>query len=269
MESQASITALLDIMRRLRDPQTGCPWDLAQDFTSIAPYTIEEAYEVDDAIERQDMEGLKSELGDLLFQVVFHARMAQEQHLFDFNDVVAAVCDKMERRHPHIFAAADNRSASEQTKAWEDIKAQERQKKAQNSGETPSILDDVPLPLPALTRAVKLQKRAARVGFDWPQAKQVIDKLHEEQAELSEALCTADNTDHIEEEFGDILFVYTNLARKLGIDPERALRRANGKFMRRFQWIEHYLATHNEDIEKAGLDRLESLWQLAKEDERA
>lgn len=252
------IDALLKIMAQLRSPDGGCPWDLEQDFRTIAPYTIEEAYEVADAIERQDMPGLKDELGDLLFQVVFHAQMAREEGLFDFGDVAEAISDKMIRRHPHVFAKADARNAEEQTKAWEDQKAEERKKKGADS-----LLSDVPAGLPGMTRAVKLQKRAARVGFDWEDAGAVLDKVAEEATELRNA--AAESTkEHVEEEFGDLLFVMANLARHLDVDPETALRGANEKFIRRFQFIENKFTAEGASLNDASLDQMEDAWNEAK-----
>ncbi|MEO1136790.1 MAG: nucleoside triphosphate pyrophosphohydrolase [Pseudomonadota bacterium] len=253
------IDALLDVMARLRAPEGGCPWDVEQTFKTIAPYTIEEAYEVADAIERGDMKGLKEELGDLLFQSVFHAQMAKEEGLFTFGDVAEAITEKMIRRHPHVFADADLRTAEEQTAAWEQQKAEERASKGDNS-----LLADVPAGLPGLTRAVKLQKRAGRVGFDWPDARAVLDKIAEETQELTEAM-DADNKDHIEEEFGDLLFVLANLSRHLNIDPEAALRRANEKFIRRFRHIEKTFAARGESLADASLDEMEKVWEEAKE----
>lgn len=255
--------AVLDVMARLRDPQNGCPWDIEQSFATIAPYTIEEAYEVADAIERRDMGALKEELGDLLFQVAFHARMAQEQGAFDFADVAQALADKMIERHPHVFSeAGDGRTAEQQTVAWETLKAEKRAAKG-----APSLLDDVAMALPALMRAEKLTKRAARINFDWPSSAEVLAKLDEELAELKEAEASGDQ-DHIAEEMGDILFVMANLARKLKVDPEEALRRANAKFTRRFQYIEGKLAEQG----RAGpqpLDDMEALWLEAKRAEKA
>lgn len=242
-------------MARLRSPNGGCPWDLEQNFRSIAPYTVEEAYEVADAIEREDMTALKDELGDLLFQAVFHAQMAKEEGLFDFADVAQGIADKMIRRHPHVFGDADLRDADQQTLAWEDQKAEERKAKGHNS-----ILADVPIGLPGLTRAVKLQKRAARVGFDWTNAKDVLAKITEETAELIDA-SESTNPDEIEDEFGDLLFALANLSRHLKIDPEAALRRTNEKFTSRFQYIEGKLG---ETIAEASLDDMEALWQEAK-----
>ncbi|MEM8771154.1 MAG: nucleoside triphosphate pyrophosphohydrolase [Pseudomonadota bacterium] len=254
-KAERAIIALIDVMAKLRAPEGGCPWDLEQNFRTIAPYTIEEAYEVADAIERNDMASLKDELGDLLFQTVFHARMAEEEGLFDFADVAQSISDKMVRRHPHVFSQADTRSAEEQTDAWEEQKADERKAKGAHG-----VLDDVPVGLPGLTRAVKLQKRAARVGFDWTDAKDVLAKITEETAELTEASASLD-ADRIEDEFGDLLFVMANLSRHLKVDPEAALRRANEKFSRRFRHIEERLGDRLAD---APLNQMEELWQEAK-----
>jgi len=258
----APLAALLQIMTALRTPESGCPWDLEQDFTSIAPYTIEEAYEVADAIERNNPDDLKSELGDLLCQVVFHSQIAREGNLFDFDDVARAIAAKMVRRHPHVFGNAKERSADEQTKSWEQQKAVERSEKGDIG-----VLDDVPLSLPGMTRAVKLQKRAARVGFDWTDASDVLAKISEETAELVEASKTG-NHDAIEDEFGDLLFVIANLSRHLKIDPEKAVRRTNAKFVRRFQHIEKKLSDQGSSPEEASLDEMEALWLDAKADER-
>ncbi len=256
---------LLKIMEKLRHPKEGCAWDLEQDFKSIAPYTIEEAYEVAEAIELNDMDGLKDELGDLLFQVIFLARIAQERGTFDFNDVVDAISDKMIRRHPHIFADQTYRTSEQQTKAWEDQKEQER---AQKDHKT-SILDGVTVGMPAFNRAVKLQNRAARVGFDWPKTSQVIDKLNEEMAELSaELVANQQDQDKIEEEFGDMMFVYANLARHLKINPETALKRANDKFTNRFKKIEQYIENEQKSFDQYSLDQLEEFWIKAKEEEK-
>ena len=256
--------ALLALMKTLRDPKDGCPWDREQSFETIAPYTIEEAYEVADAIARQSMPDLKEELGDLLFQVVFHSRMAEEQGAFDFADVAQALADKMIERHPHVFSeAGDGRTAAQQTVAWETLKAEKRAAKGPNV----SLLDDVAMALPALMRAEKLTKRAARINFDWPSSTEVLAKLDEELAELKEAEASGDQ-DHIAEEMGDILFVMANLARKLKVDPEEALRRANAKFTRRFQYIERKLAEQGR-IGPQPLDAMEALWLEAKRVERA
>ena len=228
----AEISRLLEIMAKLRDPNGGCPWDLEQNFRTIAPYTIEEAYEVADAIERENLEDLRDELGDLLLQVVFHARMAEEEGAFAFADVVGAIADKMVRRHPHVFADEEHRDAAEQTAAWETQKAEERARKGMVS-----VFDDVPANLPALTRAVKLQKRAGRVGFDWDGYDGVIEKIREELGETVEAIEVGDKNE-IELEIGDLLNAVANLARQLDIDPESALRRSNEKFKNRFQFVE-------------------------------
>jgi tetrapyrrole methylase family protein/MazG family protein/ATP diphosphatase len=257
------IFRLLEIMARLRDPEGGCPWDLEQSFATIAPYTVEEAYEVADAIERGDLAELKQELGDLLLQVVFHARMAEEQGAFDFSDVAQAINAKMVRRHPHVFGAARHRSSAEQTEAWETIKAEERAAKAGAA----SLLDDVPAALPALTRAVKLSRRAARVGFVWPSAAEVLAKLHEEVAEL-EAEVVAGDREKAADELGDVLFVCANLARELDIDPEAALRGTNAKFIRRFRYIEAELAARGSSPEASDLDEMDALWNAAKAAER-
>jgi MazG family protein len=255
---EAAIRAAFDVMARLRHPTEGCPWDREQRFETIAPYTIEEAYEVADAIERASLTDLKEELGDLLFQVLFHARMAEEQGAFDFADVAHGLAEKMRARHPHVFAEASMRSAEEQTLAWEHQKAAERAAK----GKAASVLDDVPNALPALMRAEKLTKRAARIGFDWPNAEAVLEKLDEELNELEEARASGDQA-HVAEEFGDVLFVIANLGRKLGLDPEEALRRANSKFTRRFQTIERLLREDGAEGPQ-DLEKLEALWIEAK-----
>ncbi|MBX3511873.1 MAG: nucleoside triphosphate pyrophosphohydrolase [Hyphomonadaceae bacterium] len=257
----AATQAVLDVMARLRDPADGCPWDVAQNFRTIAPYTIEEAYEVADAIEREDMAALKEELGDLLFQVAFHARMAEEQGAFDFADVAQALTDKMVERHPHVFGDKIERTAEQQTLAWETLKAEKRAAKG-----APSLLDDVAMALPALMRAEKLTKRAARINFDWPTPDEVLAKLDEELAELKEAQAHADQ-EALTEEMGDVLFVIANLARKLKVDPEEALRRANAKFTRRFQYIETKLAAAGRTGPQP-LDDMEALWLEAKQAER-
>jgi len=253
------INELIEIMARLRDPESGCPWDREQDFASIAPYTIEEAYEVADAIQHGDMHELRDELGDLLFQVVFHAQMAGEKGAFGFEDVVAAVCDKMMRRHPHVFGGASVPDAAAQAEAWEQAKAQERL--ARSAGGD-SLLDDVPRGMAELQRAVKLQKRAALVGFDWGAPEPVLDKFAEEMREMHDAMCSG-NIEEMEDELGDLLFVLTNLARKLRIDPARALRRANAKFELRFRALEQ-AAGSRAALEAMGLDEMEALWQQAK-----
>jgi nucleoside triphosphate diphosphatase len=254
---------LLAIMARLRDPARGCPWDLEQTFASIAPYTIEEAHEVADAIERQAWDELRGELGDLLFQPVFHAQMAADAGLFDFADVVRGIADKMVARHPHVFGPERReKTALDQTRDWEASKASERA--ARGPGGT---LDGVALGLPALTRALKLQNRAARVGFDWPSTDQVLDKLVEEAREVVEARDTL-GPDALEDEVGDLLFVLANLARHLKVDPEAALRRANAKFTRRFAAIEAALAAEGRQPEDSSLAEMDALWDAAKAAER-
>jgi ATP diphosphatase len=260
-----SLDRLLTIMARLRDRERGCPWDREQDFATIAPYTIEEAYEVADAIGRGDMAALRDELGDLLFQVVFHARMAEEAGHFAFDDVAAAIADKMVRRHPHVFGSAEIGSVAAQNAAWEEHKAEERRARARAAGTAESVLDGVALALPALLRAVKIQRRAARIGFDWPDARPVFDKLDEEIAELTAELDRGADRPAIEDEVGDILFAVANLARKLDIDPEAALRGATAKFERRFRDIE--ALARERDI-GPDLDALEALWQEVKRAER-
>ena len=257
---KGGIERLLCIMRRLRDPETGCPWDIEQNFNSIAPYTIEEAYEVADAIARGDMVDLKGELGDLLLQTVYHTAIGEEQGLFTFHSVADAISDKMVARHPHVFGAQSrNKTAAQQTIDWETIKAAERAQADQTHA-----LDGVALGLPALTRAVKLQKRAARVGFDWPDVEQVLDKLREEVDELTEAKSAA----HRHEEFGDLLFVMANLARHMDIDPEQALRDANGKFIRRFNSVEIKLHQDGRTPLQSNLAEMDALWDTVKREEK-
>jgi nucleoside triphosphate diphosphatase len=260
-EMNEALDELLAIMARLRDPDCGCPWDREQDFATIAPYTIEEAYEVADAIARHDMVALKDELGDLLFQVVFHARMAEEIGLFDFADVAAGIVDKMVRRHPHVFGDAMIASAAAQSAAWEEHKAAERRARAAPVGRVESVLDGVALALPALLRAAKIQRRAARIGFDWPQARPVIAKVVEEIAELEAELDDGADAAKIEDEMGDLLFAAANLARKLEIDPEEALRRATAKFERRFRQIEALAVERGVGHD---LDALDALWNEVK-----
>ncbi|MDO5529486.1 MAG: nucleoside triphosphate pyrophosphohydrolase [Paracoccus sp. (in: a-proteobacteria)] len=263
-DPQSEIQRLIGIMAALRDPQSGCPWDIEQDFASIAPYTIEEAHEVADAIARGAWDELPGELGDLLLQVVFHAQMAAEAGMFDFADVAASISDKLIARHPHVFGdESRDKSAQQQVKDWEAIKAAERAGKAERG-----TLDGVALGLPALTRALKLQNRAARVGFDWPGPGDVLEKIAEETAELVEAREGADKA-HLHEEFGDLLFVMANLARHLEIDPEHALRDANAKFTRRFQAIEAELAKDGRRPENSDLAEMDALWDAAKRAERA
>jgi len=271
-QAKKTLTELLDIMAALRTPVTGCPWDLAQTFQTIAPYTIEEAYEVADAIERGDMVDLREELGDLLLQVVYHARMAEEQGAFNFADVVEAIAEKMLRRHPHVFGSAAERAAGAAPGFWERIKGAE---KAQEPGS--GVLDDVPVALPGLTRAVKLQMKAATVGFDWPSLQEVFDKLKEELGELEAALAPGPHAADrqaapaaqaaIAEELGDLLFVVANLARHLKIEPETVLRSANAKFERRFAGIERKLARLGKTPQGSDLAEMDRLWDEVKAEE--
>lgn len=256
-----NINRLLEIMSALRHPQTGCPWDTKQTFATIVPYTLEEAYEVADTIERGDMRELKDELGDLLFQVVFYAQMAQEQGLFEFADVVDAINDKLVRRHPHVFADVKFENEQAVHDNWEKSKAAERDQKS--VAEKASLLAGVAQSLPALKRAQKLQKRAARVGFDWPEVAPVLDKLDEEIAELREALAAGDKAAQ-QEELGDLLFTCVNLARHLDVDSEEALRQCNRKFEQRFGYIEHSLQQQGREMTACSSDELEALWQAAK-----
>lgn len=266
------IDTLLAVMARLRDPERGCPWDVKQDFSSIAAYTIEEAYEVAEAIDRGDLADLKEELGDLLLQVVFHARMAQEQGAFGFADVVATINDKMIRRHPHVFGTASVTDADAQTAAWEKMKAAERATRQHDSETPPSVLDDVPKALPEWQRALKLQKRGASVGYDWPDALPVLAKLEEELSEVREALAmpaSPERQDALEGEIGDLLFVTMNLARKARIDPGTALRCANAKYERRFRWMEALARAQGREFAALSLAEQEALWTEVKRIERA
>jgi ATP diphosphatase len=270
MTPSRDIQRLLDIMAALRTPETGCAWDLQQDFRSIASYTLEEAYEVVDAIERGDLQDLRDELGDLLLQVVFHARMAEEQGSFGFEDVVEAITSKLVRRHPHVFGDARDLEPAAVKAIWDEIKQAEKAERRDAraaAGLSPDaeqrFLGGIPVALPALVRAAKLTAKAAKVGFDWPDAAQVIDKIHEELDEVGEAAATGD-PDRIEDEMGDLLFAVTNLARHYGIDPEKALRRTNAKFERRFGQIEDALARQGRCLEDADLDEMEKLWGDAK-----
>jgi ATP diphosphatase len=271
----SDIAMLVAIMAALRTPETGCPWDLEQTFGTIAPYTIEEAYEVVDAIARNDLADLRDELGDLLLQVVFHARLAEEQGLFDFGGVVEAITAKLIRRHPHVFGQARDLTPEEVKALWGQIKAQEKAERAayrQAQGlpetEAKGHLGSVPVNLPALTRAVKLQSKAADVGFDWPEARFVFDKIKEEMQELEAAISENDSV-HIEEEFGDLLFVMANLARHLKIDPEVSLNKGNSKFLRRFSHIEKRLAEDGVPLKEAGLERMDALWNEARAADKA
>ena len=270
-EKRYTLDDLLAVMARLRDKDTGCPWDIEQNFATIAPYTIEEAYEVAEAIAREDFEALKEELGDLLLQVVYHAQMAAELERFDFADVADGIARKMIRRHPHVFGDA-SRDEFLSENLWQRIKAEEKAERS--AGAPESRLDDVPLALPALARAVKLQKRAAEVGFDWPDLAPVLAKAEEEIAELRSALAESetepakDRAKRVAEEFGDLLFVMANIARHLKVDPEAALRDANTKFVRRFKSIEAALAEEGRKPEDATLEEMDALWDAAKDAER-
>ncbi len=271
---ERNIERLLEIMAALRTPVTGCPWDLEQSFATIAPYTIEEAYEVADAIERGDLDDLKDELGDLLLQVVFHAQMASEAGIFDFNDVAATIAEKMVRRHPHVFGDGKADAPDAVKAQWEAIKAQENRERTErraNRGLAPDNdrhLDAVPVTLPALLGALKLQRKAAHVGFDWPETDAVIEKIREELCEIeSELAGSPEKGDRLEDEIGDLLFSAVNLARHLKIEPEAALRRANAKFRRRFAHIEDQLKASGQRLGAASLDEMEAHWQAAKEAE--
>ena len=271
MEPSRDIDRLIEIMARLRDPRTGCPWDIEQSFATIAPYTIEEAYEVADAIERDDMVDLADELGDLLLQVVYHARMAEEENHFDFGDVVHAVTRKMIRRHPHVFGDETVRGQKLAKGMWEKIKAEEKAERhaahraagLDERGEAPSVLDDVPRALPALTRALKLQKRAANVGFDWDTAPPILAKIAEEVDELAERM-EQDDEKRIAEEYGDLLFALVNLGRHLHVEPEAALSDASAKFARRFRAIERRLEAQGSSVETASLAELDAIWDTIK-----
>ena len=276
MEPARDIDRLLEIMARLRDPDTGCPWDVEQTFATIAPYTIEEAYEVADAIERDDMLDLVDELGDLLLQVVFHARMAEEAGTFDFGAVVEAITRKMIRRHPHVFGDETVRGEKLAKGMWEKIKAAEKAERAEthraaglaNSDDSArSLLDDVPRALPALMRALKLQKRAANVGFDWDTAPPILAKIREETDELAEVMDEAD-PDRVREEYGDLLFAMVNLGRHLDVEPEAALTEANAKFVRRFKRIEDELAARGSSPEAADLAEMDAIWNAVKRAEK-
>lgn len=258
------IHSLLTIMAQLRDKETGCPWDIEQNFATIAPYTLEEAYEVADAIAEGDMENLKEELGDLLLQVVFHSQMAKEEGLFTFEDVTQAISEKLIRRHPHVFGDKERGNADSVIRNWDAIKAEEKKDKQKKKG----ILSDVPRALPALTRAEKLQKKAAKVGFDWATLEPIFDKLQEEVGELKEAIEIGTSPAHITEEMGDLLFVCANLARKLDVQPEEALRGANTKFERRFRFIEEQLLAQGRNPDNSTLEEMDALWDEAKKLEK-
>jgi MazG family protein len=263
-----TLADLLAVMARLRDPETGCPWDAKQSFETIAPYTIEEAYEVADAIDRGDKSGLKDELGDLLLQVVYHAQMANEEGSFAFDDVADAITRKMIRRHPHVFEDPTRRDAFLGSGLWEQIKAEEKAERGEATDPS-SILNDVPVGMPGLTRAAKLQKRAAEVGFDWSDVGLIIEKVEEELAELKEAIAHGETQERIADEFGDVAFVLANVARHLHVDPESALRGTCDKFIRRFQHIETALAAEGRTPKDADLDEMEALWNAAKQAEKA
>ena len=273
MTSSRDISRLLDIMAALRTPGSGCPWDLEQNFETIAPYTIEEAYEVADAIARGDLDDLRDELGDLLLQVVFHARMAEEQNAFDFGDVVEAISRKMIRRHPHVFEDKDGRLTPSDVKgAWERIKAEEKAERAARrpagAPSHPSLLSDVKTGQPALKRALDLQRKASTVGFDWNDPRAVLRKIREETDEIEAALDRAD-AEELGSETGDLLFAVVNLARHGGVDPDMALRGANVKFERRFGYIEQALASQGRTLEGASLQEMDALWNEAKKEEKA
>jgi len=265
MQPSRDISRLVEIMAALRNPDGGCPWDLEQDFASIRNYTIEEAYEVADAIERQDFDDLREELGDLLLQPVFHAQMASEESRFDFGDVVYAITEKLIRRHPHVFGEQAARDAGGAKARWDDVKEDERAKKAAKRQDEPSVLDDVPLVMPALARAEKLTKRAAKVGFDWPDVPAVVAKVHEELDEVQAAADAAER----HEEMGDLLFAVANLARHLGVDPEAALRDANAKFTRRFHYVEDRARADGIAMKEAGLARLDGYWNEIRAADKA
>jgi ATP diphosphatase len=275
MKPSSDLSRLLEIMAALRNPDTGCPWDQEQDFASIAPYTIEEAYEVVDAIERGDFADVKDELGDLLLQVVFHSQMAAEKGLFAFPDVVEAITTKLIRRHPHVFGDAGDLSPEEVKILWDEIKQDEKARRREDrermglmpEAHETGFLSGIPTGLPALTRAQKLTMKAAKVGFDWPESAQVIDKIHEELEEVKEAASSGDRS-RIEDEIGDLLFSVTNLARHYGIDSETALRRTNAKFERRFRSVENALKGQKKSLEQASLEEMEKLWVEAKMTER-
>jgi MazG family protein len=267
MQSLPPLERLRAIMARLRDPERGCPWDLAQDFRSIAPYTVEEAYEVAEAIRQGDMGALQDELGDLLLQVVFHARMAEEAGAFALDDVATSIANKMLRRHPHVFGEGDAATPEAVTKSWEAIKAEERA--AKQGGRAPSKLDGITQGLPTLTRAVKLQRRASEVGFDWNDTRQVLAKLSEEIGELEAELAAGANKARLTDELGDVLFVIANLARHLNVDPETALGDCNAKFERRFRQVEQAIGAQGRSLQQATLDEMEAEWTRIKREEKA
>jgi MazG family protein len=273
MKPSRDISALIAIMAALRTPKTGCPWDIEQDFASVAPYTLEEAYEVADAVERNDMVDLREELGDLLLQVVFHAQMAEEQQLFDFGSVVEAITTKLIRRHPHVFGNTRDLTPEQVKELWDSIKKEEKQERAEarrKAGQPEQrqrYLNDIPMQFPALVRADKLTSKAAKVGFDWPTTREVLDKIEEELGEVKEAL-QAGNKDSIEDEIGDLLFAVANLARHAKIDPETALRRTNAKFERRFAAIEDALVDEGRNISQSNLEEMDRIWNAVKNREK-
>ncbi len=275
MEKNRKITHLLEIMEKLRDKESGCPWDKEQTFSTIVPYTIEEAYEVADAIERNTMDELQEELGDLLFQIVFYAQIAKEKNLFHFDDVVNSIIVKLVNRHPHVFGDMEINSPAEQNKLWEDIKKQERRahlqknkSKTDMSVDTQSALENIPKALPALTRAYKLHKKASMVGFDWSGIEGVMEKLNEEIDEVRYEINNGQLPERMQDEIGDILFVTTILARHAGVDPEAALRHANNKFERRFRGVEALLVENNIDINEASLEKMDAMWDIVKTREK-
>src|SRR5215204_5560147 len=267
MQASRDVTRLIEIMAALRTRGTGCPWDLEQNFASIASYTLEEAYEVADAIARGDLADLREELGDLLLQVVYHARMAQEQGAFDFGDVVQSITEKMLRRHPHVFGDERGLTADCVEKVWDRLKAEEKARKSDAGEGSASALAGVPVALPALTRALKLQQKAGKVGFDWNDPLAVLAKIREETDEIAEAIAAGDRTE-VEGEVGDLLFAVTNLARHLNVDPESALRATNHKFERRFAFIEQALARRGKTPKDSSLEEMDALWNAAKLKER-
>ncbi len=263
-----NLLRLLNIMQMLRDPEDGCPWDIQQTFDSIVPYTIEEVYEVADAIDQQDFEQLKDELGDLLLQVVYFTQMAREKNLFDFEDVARAICNKLVRRHPHMFGKHEIQGDLKQAnKTWERVKQQERNEK--NGSNSNSLLNDIPVAMPQLLRAKKIQKRVSNVGFDWKETNEVIGKVEEELNELKEVINTSNNQMALEEELGDLLFSVVNLSRHISVNAEEALRKGNKKFINRFQYLEQQIQSEGGDIENYNQEELERLWQKAKQATRS
>ncbi len=263
----SEMSELLEVMARLRDPEAGCPWDKQQTFKSILPYTLEEVYEVAEAVDQNDMASLREELGDLLFQIVFYAQMAKEAGAFEFSDVAAEISDKLVQRHPHVFGDAEIDSVDAQNQAWEKHKASERQAKAVGQNRLPSVMDNIPLALPGLLRSIKLQRRAARLGFDWPSVEPVLEKIEEELAEVREVLTEGGDIDRLTHEVGDLLFACTNLARHVNIDPEVAMRGINHRFESRFRRVEELAAQQNQSLPEMSLDEMDKLWDQAKAEE--